>query len=88
MSANGHARNIPEACRPVLGNKVDGIAGKLIDLIAVFALLAGTATTFSPGNTAPGGAISSVTGIPQSTGLTLVILVIVCAIYTFSVTSA
>ncbi|MFR5731081.1 MAG: hypothetical protein ACLUD2_03120 [Clostridium sp.] len=31
------------------------------------------------------GAISSVTGIPQSTGLTLVILVIVCAIYTFSV---
>ena len=28
-----------EACRPVLGNKVDGIAGKLIDLIAVFALL-------------------------------------------------
>ena len=35
-----------EACRPVLGNRVDGWAGKLIDLIAVFALLAGTATTF------------------------------------------
>ena len=74
-----------EACRPVLGNKVDGIAGKLIDLIAVFALLAGTATTFSLATPLLAGAISSVTGIPQSTGLTLVILVIVCAIYTFSV---
>ena len=31
------------------GKKVDGVIGKLIDLTAVFALLAGTATTFSPG---------------------------------------
>ncbi|MCA5011249.1 BCCT family transporter, partial [Clostridioides difficile] len=36
-----------EACRPLLGKHVDGLCGKLIDLIAVFALLAGTATTFS-----------------------------------------
>ena len=74
-----------EACRPVLGNRVDGWAGKLIDLIAVFALLAGTATTFSLATPLLAGAISNVTGIPQSTGLTLVILVVVCAIYTFSV---
>lgn len=38
-----------EACRPLLGKKVDGVVGKLIDLTAVFALLAGTATTFSLG---------------------------------------
>lgn len=36
-----------EACRPILGRWTDKAAGKLIDLIAVFALLAGTATTFS-----------------------------------------
>lgn len=36
-----------EACRPLLGRHIDGIAGKLIDLIAVFALIAATATTFS-----------------------------------------
>ena len=36
-----------EACRPLLGNRVDGWLGKAIDLIAVLALLAGTATTFS-----------------------------------------
>ena len=36
-----------EACRPILGRHTDGICGRLIDLLAVFALLAGTATTFS-----------------------------------------
>ncbi len=30
-----------EACRPLLGKYTDGIAGKLIDLIAIFALIAG-----------------------------------------------
>lgn len=36
-----------EACRPFLGKHTDGIAGRLIDLLAVFALLSGMATTFS-----------------------------------------
>lgn len=36
-----------EACRPILGKHTDGVIGRLIDLLAVFALLAGTATTFS-----------------------------------------
>ena len=47
-----HVRNkdrqkYSEACRPILGKHTDGILGRLIDLLAVFALLAGTATTFS-----------------------------------------
>ena len=36
-----------EACRPILGDRVDGFWGRIIDLLAVIALLAGTATTFS-----------------------------------------
>lgn len=36
-----------EACRPILGRHSDGILGGIIDLLAIFALLAGTATTFS-----------------------------------------
>lgn len=36
-----------EACRSILGKHTDGWAGRIIDLLAVFALLAGTATTFS-----------------------------------------
>ena len=39
-----------EACRPLLGKHTDGVPGRLIDLLAVFALLAGTATTFSYSN--------------------------------------
>ena len=36
-----------EACRPVIGKHADGVLGRVIDLFALFALLAGTATTFS-----------------------------------------
>lgn len=36
-----------ESLRPLIGDKVDGVIGKIIDLTAVFALIAGTATTFS-----------------------------------------
>lgn len=36
-----------EACRGLLSSYTDGLMGRLIDLLAVFALLAGTATTFS-----------------------------------------
>ncbi len=74
-----------EACRPVLGNRVDGWAGKLIDLIAVVALLAGTATTFSLATPLLSMAISRLTGIPQTTILSIVILLAICCIYTFCV---
>lgn len=74
-----------EACRPLLGNRVDGFWGKLIDLVAVFALLAGTATTFSLATPLLSMAISRVTTIPDSRFLTIAILVIICVVYTVSV---
>ena len=74
-----------ESCRALLGSRVDGWAGKIIDLIAVFALLAGTATTFSLATPLLSMAISRVTGIPQTTMLTILILIVVCCIYTCSV---
>lgn len=74
-----------ESCRALLGKRVDGWAGKLIDIIAVFALLAGTATTFSLATPLLAMAISHVTGIASTTALTLMILVVVCCIYTCSV---
>ncbi|PWT68021.1 carnitine transporter, partial [Limosilactobacillus reuteri] len=42
-----HKQKFSEACRPVLGTKTDGVLGKIIDLIAIFSLIAATATTFS-----------------------------------------
>ncbi len=74
-----------ESCRAILGDRVDGWAGKLIDLIAVFALLAGTATTFSLATPLLSQAISRLTGAAQTTSLTIIILIAICAIYTFCV---
>ncbi len=73
-----------ESCRALLGSRVDGWIGKLIDLTAVFALLAGTATTFSLATPLLSMAVSRLTGIPQTNGLSIVILILICAIYTCS----
>ena len=44
---NRERQKYSEVCRPLLGKHTDGICGRLIDLLAVFALIAGTTTTFS-----------------------------------------
>ncbi len=74
-----------EACRPLLGKRVDGVAGKIIDFIAIFALIAGTATTFSLATPLMSSALSRVLGIPMSVGLTIAVLLCVAAVYTVSV---
>lgn len=74
-----------EACRPILGRHTDGWSGRIIDLLAVFALLAGTATTFSvatPLMTAIIGELFHVT--LSRTTINIVILLITCAVYTYS----
>ena len=43
---NRERQKYSEACRPLLGKQTDGMGGRMIDLLAVFALIAGTATTF------------------------------------------
>ena len=74
-----------EACRPVFGNKVDGALGRTIDLIAILAMLAGIATTFSLATPLLSAATSQVLGIPDSIALTIAILVIIAVIYTLAV---
>lgn len=74
-----------EACRALLGSRVDGLWGKLIDLTAVFALLAGTATTFSLATPLLSMALSRVLGIPETNLLTIAILVVICVVYTMAV---
>lgn len=74
-----------EACRALLGKKVDGILGRLIDLTAVFALLAGTATTFSLATPLLSSGLSQVFGIKENSLLTIGILAVICAVYTLAV---
>ncbi len=74
-----------EACRPVLGKQTDGILGRIIDLLAVFALLAGTATTFSLATPLMAGVINELFQVELNrTAVTIVILLITCVVYTYA----
>lgn len=74
-----------EACRPVLGRHTDGFVGRVIDLLAVFALLAGTATTFGVATPLMAQIINELFGLSlDRTLLTLVILLVTCFVYTYS----
>lgn len=74
-----------EACRPLLGKHTDGIAGRVIDLLAVFALIAGTATTFSVATPLMATIITEVFHIQVSrVTVNIIILIVTCIIYTYS----
>lgn len=74
-----------EACRAILGKNTDGLLGRVIDLLAVFALIAGTATTFSVATPLMASIINTLFGIDMNrTNLTIIILLITCFVYTFS----
>ena len=74
-----------EACRPLLGKKTDGIWGRLIDLLAVFALLAGTATTFSIATPLMASIIETLFNIHIDRSIiTIIILILTCIVYTYS----
>ncbi len=74
-----------EACRPILGDKTDKAAGKLVDVLAVFALIAGTATTFSVATPLLSLAMTTLFGVADSKFLTIGILIVVCVVYTICV---
>ena len=74
-----------EACRPILGKHTDGIIGRIIDLLAVFALLAGTATTFSLATPLMASIIEQLFHIEINRNIiTVIILLITCVVYTYS----
>ena len=75
-----------EACRPVIGKHADGVLGRVIDLFALFALLAGTATTFSVATPLMASIFVKLFGLRLSrTAVTIIILLITCAVYTYAV---
>ena len=76
-----------EACLPVLGEKrTHGVLGRVIDLFALFALLAGTATTFSVATPLLASVLMKLFHLTISrTVVTIIILLITCAVYTYAV---
>ena len=74
-----------EACRPLIGKASDGVAGRVIDLFALFALLSGTATTFSIATPLMSELIIRLFNIQLSrVVITILILVLTCAVYTYA----
>lgn len=74
-----------EACRPLLGKHTEGIAGRVIDLLAVFALLAGTATTFGLATPLMASICNELFGVELNRSLvTVMILFVTCIVYTYS----
>ena len=74
-----------EACRPLFGDKMDGEWGRFIDVIAILAMLAGIATTFSLATPLLSAAICEVAGVSDSIMLTILLLVVIAVIYTLAV---
>lgn len=82
---NRERQKFSEACRPLLGKHTDGWTGRIIDLLAVFALIAGTATTFSVATPLMASIVNSLFGINlNTTFVTIIILIITCVIYTYA----
>ncbi|WP_125153509.1 BCCT family transporter [Clostridium rectalis] len=75
---------ISEVCRGVLGNKVDGILGKIIDVFFIVGLLAGAGTTLGLGTPLAATGISRLTGIPNSFSLNMAVLIIITCIFACS----
>lgn len=70
-----------EACRPLFGKLIDGWIGKLIDLIAIFSLIAATATTFSMSMPLLTAAVKTMTGFGNIKLLSIGLIILVVAIY-------
>lgn len=85
-----HVRNrdrqkYSEACRPILGKHTDGILGRCIDLLATFALLAGTATTFGLATPLMANIITDFFGLSISPVIVnIAILIATCVVYTYA----
>lgn len=74
-----------EACRPIFKDKMDGGLGRFIDIVAILAMLAGIATTFSLATPLLSAAICNVFGISDNNYLTISLLLLIAIIYTLAV---
>ncbi|SET18582.1 glycine betaine transporter [Salinibacillus kushneri] len=75
---------ISSAFYPVLGDKINGWAGKTIDILAVLATSTGVATTFGLSAMQITGGLSHLTDIPNNVWTQIIIIAIVTFLFMFS----
>ncbi|MFP7230888.1 glycine betaine uptake BCCT transporter [Bacillus subtilis] len=70
--------------QPLIGNKVNGVIGKLIDIIAVFATIFGVATSLGLGAAQIGGGLAFISDIENTMTTKFIIIIIVTVLFTAS----
>ena len=77
--------SLAHACEPLLGNKINKLPGKIIDIFSVVGLLAGTATTFSLATPLLSKAVAEVFHIEYSNTISVLILIFIAVVFTVAV---
>ena len=75
---------ISESCRPLLGDRIDGLVGTTIDSLSVFATVFGVATSLGFGAMQISGGLSYLVDTPNSTGMQLALIAIVTVLFMLS----
>ncbi len=73
------------ACRPVLGKQTNGFLGVSIDVLVMLGMIGGVSTSLGLGTPAVTALIEHMTGIPQSTAMTIIVLIIWAILFSTSV---
>lgn len=81
-----HNRKIPslrvsQACRGVIGDRADGMLGKVIDILFILGLVGGTGTSLGLGTPILSETIGVLFGVERSFGLDALVIVIWTAIF-------
>jgi choline/carnitine/betaine transport len=80
----GRGNRISAAFTPLLGARAYGPLGRAIDLLAVFATVFGSATSLGLGALQVAAGLDSATGVPDSTGIELVVIAALTAAFVVS----
>lgn len=85
-----HVKRVPAlrlsaACRGVIGAHADGLFGKLIDTVVIFAMIGGVGTSLGLAVPLVSSLVGEMTGLPMSFGLQLVVLCIWTTLFTYTV---
>jgi glycine betaine transporter len=78
----GYPALLSSLFRPLLGDKIDGITGSLIDVLTVFATATGIATSLGLGAMQISGGLNFLFKTPMSPGTEIVIIILITFIYT------
>ncbi len=75
---------VSEVCRGVLGDKVDGPLGTVIDVLIMFGLLGAAGTTLGLATPMISAGITKISGIPESFTMNILVLLAVVGLFSLS----